>query len=121
MFNLWKKEKKKNQNILEIKYDISSGIPFRWEYEIENKKICELTKSTAKGEKTKEPICGGNVETTYFFKGLKRGITIIRFKLINIGDGYISKIDEYKIEVDENLKINLISKEEKNTHLQNHE
>ena len=105
--------KKEENNTLEIKYDISSGIPFRWEYEIEDKEICEFVESNSQGEKAKEPICGGKVYTTYIFKGLKEGKTKIIFKLINFADDYLSEINEYNIEVDKNHKIALISKEEK--------
>ena len=115
MINIFKKKdknKKENSNFLEIKYDLSSGIPFRWEYEIENNKICEFVKSESKGEETKEPICGGNVETKYYFKGIKPGKTKIIFKCINFADNYQSKTDEYKVLVDDNLNITLISKTE---------
>ena len=46
MLNLFKKKNiENNSKLLEIKYTISSGIPFKWEYEIENKQICEYIKS----------------------------------------------------------------------------
>ena len=54
MLNLFKKKNiENNSKLLEIKYSLSSGIPFKWEYEIKNNKICEFIKSESKGEKTK--------------------------------------------------------------------
>ena len=116
MLNIFKKKeqnKKTNSKLIEIKYEISSGIPFKWEYEIENNKICEFVKKESKAEKTKVPICGGNVEKIYYFKGLKKGNTTIFFKCINFADNYQSAIDEYKVNVDDNLNINIISKKSK--------
>ncbi len=110
---LFNKKDKKKDNLLEIKYNLSSGIPFRWEFEIENSKVCDFVKRESNAEKTKEPICGGNVETNYYFKGLKKGKTTIIFKCINFADNYLSEIHEYKVMVDDNLNISLISKEER--------
>lgn len=111
MFKIFQKKKKEEEKYLIIKKEISSGIPFRWEFEIENKDICEYIKNESKGEKTKEPICGGKVETSYYFKGLKKGTTKIIFKSKNFADNYISQIEEYKIVVDEELKIKIESEE----------
>ncbi len=105
--------RKKKENLFEIKYEMSSGIPFKWEHEIEDKEICEFVKKEVTGEKTKEPICGGPIEITYYFKGLKEGTTKIIFKYINFADNYVSEINEYQISVDKELIITLISKEEK--------
>ena len=111
MLNLFKKKNiENNSKLLEIKYNLSSGIPFKWEYKIENNEICEFIKCESKGEKTKEPICGGNVETSYYFKGIKKGKTSILFKCINYADNYQIKTDEYKILVDESLNIIISSK-----------
>ena len=98
---------------LEIVYNINAGIPFKWEYEIKDNSICELANIKSKGEKTKKPICGGNIENIYTFKGIKSGKTIILFKLINIADNNISEVDEYNIEVDKNNNIILLSKKNK--------
>lgn len=105
--------KNKKTKKLEIVYDMNSGIPFRWEYEIKDNTICEFVESKSVGEKTKVPICGGKVETTYIFKGLKEGKTKIIFKLVNFADNYLSEINEYNIEVDKDNNITLLSKKEK--------
>lgn len=102
-------KKKKN---LEITYDISAGIPFRWEYEIEDTTICEFVESKSICEKAKEPICGGKVEISYIFRGLKSGKTRIIFKLINFADNYLSRVDEYNIKVDKG-NIIILSKDKK--------
>jgi len=116
MFSLFKKKKKETKNdsnLLDITYSMSSGIPFRWEYEIEDKTLCEFVRIDYEAEKTKEPICGGQVDSHYLFKGLKEGKTKIIFKLINFGDNYLSEINTYTIKVDENNIITVLNKEEK--------
>ena len=100
MFNKSKK--------LEISYEMSSGIPFRWEYEIKDEKIVEFVKREVKGEKTKRPICGGPITIKYIFKGIKEGKTKIIFKLVNFTDNHIERKEEYKVSVDEKLNINII-------------
>lgn len=104
---------KKKSNKLEIVYDISSGIPFRWEYEIKDNSVCEFVKVKSKGEKTRVPICGGKVQNTYIFSGIKPGKTKIIFKLINISEDCLVEKDEYNIEVDDDNNIILLSKEHK--------
>ena len=93
---------------IEISYKISSGIPFRWEYEIEDESIVKLMKKETRGEKTKVPICGGQLNIKYIFKGIKEGNTRIIFKLVNFADNYIDREEEYKVSVDEKLNIKII-------------
>ena len=93
---------------IEISYKISSGIPFRWEYEIEDESIVKLMKKETRGEKTKVPICGGQLNIKYIFKGIKEGNTRIIFKLVNFADNYIDREEEYKVSVDEKHNIKII-------------
>ena len=102
------KKKNNSSKKIEISYDISSGIPFRWEYEIEDNTIVELIKKETKGEKTKEPICGGKLTIKYIFKGIKEGKTKIIFKLVNFADNYIDREEVYNISVDKNLNLKII-------------
>ena len=102
------KKKNNSSKKIEISYDISSGIPFRWEYEIEDNTIVELIKKETKGEKTRVPICGGQLNIKYIFKGLKEGKTKIIFKLVNFADNYIDREEVYNISVDNNLNIKII-------------
>ena len=102
------KKKNNSSKKIEISYDISSGIPFRWEYEIEDNTIVELIKKETKGEKTKEPICGGKLTIKYIFKGIKEGKTKIVFKLVNFADNYIDREEVYNISVDKNHNIKII-------------
>ena len=103
--------KNKNKNIsktLEISYQMNSGIPFKWEFKIKNNKIVEFVKQEVIGEKTKEPICGGNITIKYIFKGIKPGKTKIIFKLVNFADNYTQREEEYNIQVDNSLNIKTI-------------
>lgn len=113
MFKLFKKKEKIDQNLLDITYSVSSGIPFRWEYVIEDESIIKFEKINYVSEKTKEPICGGNVDHHYLFKGLKRGKTKIIFKYVNFADNYLSETNTYEVEVNEDLKPIILSKEDK--------
>ena len=104
---LFSKKNKKSKK-LEISYKMSSGIPFKWEYEIIDETIVEFVKKEVKGEKTKRPICGGPITIYYYFKGLKEGKTKIVFKLVNLTNNSLEKEEEYNISVDEKLNIALI-------------
>ena len=114
MFKRFQKKREEKEKYLTLKKDMSSGIPFKWEFEIEEEDICQYVKKEIEGEKTKEPICGGKIETIYYFKGIKEGTTKIIFKYKNFADNYISQIEEYKVVVDNQLKIKIDSKEIKN-------
>ena len=100
--------KRKNSKKLEIKYNINSGIPFKWEYEILDNDIVEFINKKTVGEKTKEPICGGSLTIYYYFKGIKKGNTVMKFRLINFADNYIEREEEYNISVDKNLNLKII-------------
>lgn len=104
---------RKKENILlskklDISYRMSSGIPFRWEYEIEDTNIVEFVSKKTVGEKTKEPICGGPITIHYYFKGKKKGNTKIIFKLVNFADNYLDKEEVYNISVDDRLNAKIV-------------
>ena len=101
----WKK-KKDNKKYLILNYEISAGIPFKWEVEIEDPTIVELEKKEVLKSKTKEPLCGGPVYTDYYFKGIKKGETYILFKFVSItNERDDEEIEKHHVIVDEELNI----------------
>lgn len=104
MFGLYKK---KNNKYLIINKKINAGIPFKWEYEIEDEDIVQFVDSKVLKSKLRKPICGGPIYTDYYFKGLKQGSTKIIFKFVSITKEMDPIIEEYEVIVDENNNINL--------------
>lgn len=96
----------KNKNQLIISYRMSSGIPFRWEYEILNNKVIEFVRKDIIGGNSKI-TCGGPITINYIFKGLKKGKTTILFRYVNFADNYIDQEEKYEIIVDDNLNVTM--------------
>ena len=94
---------------LEITYEITAGIPFKWEYEIKDKSIVKFIKNYVVKDYNEEgALCGAPVIINYVFKGLMEGETTIIFKLVNFADNYEKKKEKYKVKVDKDLNISLI-------------
>ena len=96
---------KKNPNELEMVYKINAGIPFKWEYEIEDESVVKFVKSYVIKDENKGGIVGAKVHTKYVFKGLKKGETAIVFKFVNFTTGEVTNEERHKIVVDENNNI----------------
>ena len=88
-----------------ISYEINSGIPFKWEYDIEDNSIVTFVKSYVLSDDKDEVIDGANVTTNYVFKGLKEGTTTITFKCISLADGKATIVEKHKVRVDKDLNI----------------
>ena len=99
---------KKNPNELELTYKISAGIPFRWEYEIEDESVVSFVKSYVVKDENKGGIVGAPIYTNYVFKGLKKGETIISFKFVNFTNGKVDRVEKHKVKVLENGNISLV-------------
>lgn len=94
---------------LELTYKISAGIPFKWEYEIEDEEVVSFVKSYIVKDGNKGAIVGAPIYTNYVFKGLKKGTTTITFKFVNITDGTISNEKKHVVKVDEDNNISLVT------------
>lgn len=99
---------KKNPNELELTYKISAGIPFRWEYEIEDESVVSFVKSYVVKDENKGGIVGAPIYTNYVFKGLKKGETTISFKFVNFTNGKVDRVEKHKVKVLENGNISLV-------------
>ena len=102
----------KSSKELELTYKISAGIPFKWQYEIEDPDVVSFVKSYVVRNENKGAIVGAPIYTKYVFKGLKKGETTITFKIVSITDGTVSNEEKHKVKVDENNNISLITNTE---------
>lgn len=99
---------KKSSKKLILHYKISAGIPFRWEYEIEDEGIVQFVESyVVKNENTGGKV-GAPIYTDYVFKGLKKGETSIVFKYVNFTEEIVSGREVHKVIVDDDLNITLV-------------
>ena len=92
---------------LELTYKTNAGVPFNWEYEIEDDKIVKFVRSYVVKDENKGGIVGAPVYTNYVFKGLKKGRTTITFKYVNFVDGKVANVEKNIIVVDDNNNISL--------------
>ena len=95
---------------IELTYQTSKGIPYRWEYEIEDESIVKLEKSFV-DDKNKR-LKGGTIYEHYVFSGLKEGKTKIKFRYVEFTKNKIEKEEVINIKVDKfkNISMVVISK-----------
>ena len=98
-----------NSKQLELTYKISAGIPYKWEYSIEDESVVGFVKSYVIKDENKGGKVGAPIYTNYVFKGLKKGTTTITFKFINITNDNVESEEQHKIKVDEYGNISLIA------------
>ena len=102
-------DQEKSHKQLELTYEINAGIPFRWEFEIEDESIVEFKKSYVIRDDNKGGLVGGKIVTNYVFVGKKEGVTNVTFKYVNFtDDNYPTKEEVHKIKVDKDKNISLI-------------
>lgn len=94
---------------LELTYKTNGGVPYKWEFQIEDESIVEFVKTKDITSEEDKKLDGGPVYINYIFKGLKQGKTIITFKYVNITNGSIEKEDKVTVKVDKNKNISLIA------------
>jgi predicted secreted protein len=92
---------------LELTYKTNGGVPYKWEYEIEDESIVGFVKIKDITPEEDKELDGGPVYINYIFKGLKQGKTTITFKYVNIVDGSIEKEEKVTVKVDKNKNISL--------------
>lgn len=93
---------------LELTYYTNGGVPYKWEYQIEDESVVGFVESYEIDNKNKNGIVGAPISINYVFKGLKKGTTTITFKYVNITDGTIEKEEKHNIKVDKNKNISLV-------------
>lgn len=100
---------------LELTYDINAGIPFKWDFEIEDPNIVEFKKSYVIRDDNKGGLVGGKVVTNYVFVGKKEGVTTVTFNFVRIDreENNIESSETHTIKVDKDLNISLVAIDEK--------
>ena len=105
---------KEDTKKLEITKEINAGIPFKWEYTIEDSSIVKCSKVYVLKDENTNGKVGAPVYKNYVFKGLKEGKTTVIFKFVSITDeDYPSEEEKYNIRVDKDLNISLVAIDEK--------
>ena len=105
---------KEDAKKLEITKEINAGIPFKWEYTIEDSSIVKCSKVYVLKDENTNGKVGAPVYKNYVFKGLKEGTTTVIFKFVSITDeDYPSEEEKYNIRVDKDLNISLVAIDEK--------
>ena len=94
---------------LELTYETNAGVPYKWEYEIENPTIVKFYKKYEIENENKNGLVGGKISTNYVFKGLRRGKTTITFKYIDIRTKKVEKEEKINVKVDKFRNISLIT------------
>jgi len=97
-----------SSKILELTYKQNAGIPYKWEYKIEDESIVKFVKSYVVEDDNKDGKVGAPIYTNYVFKGIKKGTTTITFKFINITTNKVEKEEVNKVKVDEFGNISLV-------------
>ena len=97
---------------LKLTYEINAGIPFKWEYEIEDDSIVGFVKSYVVQDDNTGGKVGAPIYTNYVFRGLKEGTTTITFKVVSITGEYPdSNIEKNIVKVDKDLNVILVRKQ----------
>ena len=94
---------------IEFTYSMNAGIPYRWDYEIEDESIVSFVKSYILEDNNKDGMVGAKVSTNYVFKGLKEGVTTVTFNYVDLSqpDTPVVKKEVHTLRVDKNLNISL--------------
>ena len=95
---------------LELTYKSNAGVPYKWEYKIEDESIVEFVRTKDITSEVDKELNGGLIYTNYIFKGLQEGKTTITFKYVSIVDGSVDKEEKVTVKVDKykNISLNVI-------------
>ena len=94
---------------LELTYMTNGGVPYRWEYKIEDESIVEFVRNKDITSEEDKKLDGGPVYINYIFRGLKEGKTTITFKYVNIVDNSIEREEKVTVKVDKYKNISLVA------------
>ena len=94
---------------LELTYKTNGGVPYKWEYKIEDESIVQFVETKDITSEEDKKLDGGPVYINYIFKGIKEGKTTITFKYVSIIDGSIEKEDKVTVKVDNHKNISLVA------------
>lgn len=92
----------------EIVLNTNGGVPYVWEYKIEDTSIVNIDK--VEDKELNPGTDGGVIEKHYYFKGMKKGTTTITFNYNDIRDNKSTEEKVYKVEVDKDLNVKITQK-----------
>ena len=95
----------KGAKTVELNYKSNGGVPYKWEYTIEDPSIVKLEETKVIDDQNKDGMVGAPITTSYIFKGLKEGTTTVTFKYVSVVDGSVDKEEKTTMKVDKNLSI----------------
>ena len=99
----------KSSKQLELTYKTNGGVPFKWEFEIEDPTIVEFKRSYVIRNDNKNGLVGGTILTNYVFVGKKEGVTKVTFRYVSItNEDYPPKEEVHTIKVDKDKNISLV-------------
>ena len=94
----------KGSKELVVKVRTNGGVPYTWQYEIENSNVVYLADQESYST-SDELLEGGPVEVKFTFKGKEEGKTTIYLRYVSIVNGTIDKEEKYNVKVDKNGNI----------------
>lgn len=96
----------KNRDTVDIKLMTNGGVPYEWEYKIEDESVVKLKNQYSKD--LDPELDGGRVELHYVFEALKEGKTMIVFKYKSVtGEDDTMSEEKYLVNVDKDLNITI--------------
>lgn len=99
----------KSSRQIELTQKTNAGVPYEWEYEIEDENIVKFVKKYTVEANKNETLSGGAISINYVFKGNKKGVTTVTFKYRNVTTDKVEKEAVYKLKVDKYKRISLIA------------
>lgn len=95
----------KKSNVGEIVLRTNGGIPYVWNYTIEDESVVKYKELVTDNKEPK--YNGGKVDEHHYFEGIKEGSTTIKFEFKDIRDDSVQKTQEYNVTVDNKLNITI--------------
>ena len=90
-------------NYYQIKVNTNGGVPYSWEYKIDNENIVEIKQSSKALNKNE----GGPVEVYFDITAKKEGNATLTLEYKDVRDQHVEKEEIYQIEVTHDLKMNI--------------
>ena len=107
-FILFKNDEDYNKK-LELTVHTNAGVPYKWEYEIEDGNIVKFIDSYIINDKKDETIDGAPLDINYVFEGVKTGKTKIILRYVNINDNKVEKKEVFNVKVNNKKGISLVA------------
>lgn len=99
----------KSKKTAEIIIDTPGGIPYNWEYKIENTNIVKFSGSEEESNNDSN-MMGSGTKTHYLFEGVKQGTTTITFSLKSFLSDEVAETKTYQVVVNKDLSVTITEK-----------